>query len=161
MQSRCNVDACAAIIVASHNRKSKRRCVWTHEWLRQRNTLGSYTTLQNELRFSDKLYHKYLSMPVPVFDMLLSRVTPLIEKQHTRLRESISAGARLEATLLFLLSGMNYSKLQMETRIHETSLSKIIPEVCDAIYSCFKGEYLKTPTSEVEWLEVARGFQDR
>ena len=49
----------------------------------------------------------------------------------------------------------------METRIHETSLCKIIPEVCDAIYSCFKGEYLKTPTSEVEWLEVARGFQER
>ena len=28
-------------------------------------------------------------------------------------------------------------------------------------YSCFKGEYLKTPKLELEWLEVARGFQDR
>ena len=84
---------------------------WTHEWLRQRNTLGSYATLQNELRFSEKSYHKYLSMPVPVFDMLLSRVTPHIEKQYTRLRECISAGAWLEATLLFLLPGMNYTKL--------------------------------------------------
>ena len=119
MEEESVVDACAAIIVAyedDHRATRKQRSTWTNDWLLKRNELGSYATLQRELRFSEKLYHKYLCMPVPVFDLLLSRVQPYIERQDTVFRKCIPPGARLEATLLFLLSGMNYTKLQMETR---------------------------------------------
>ena len=40
-----------------------------------------------------------------------------------------------------------YSRLQYMTRIHECTLGKIIPEVCEAIYECLGKEYLKTPST--------------
>jgi len=59
------------------------------------------------------------------------------------MRQSISAGQRLEATLIFLARGCSYSHLQFLTRISQQSLSAIIPETCDAIYLCLNDEYMK------------------
>jgi hypothetical protein len=75
--------------------------------------------------------------------MLLKKIGPLIEKQNTNMRDSIHPGARLEATLRWLVSGGSYTALQYSTRISKQSLSKIIPETCDAIYVSLKEEYLK------------------
>ncbi|KAK9701028.1 hypothetical protein QE152_g30850 [Popillia japonica] len=63
------------------------------------------------------------------------------------MRESISARHRLDVTLRFLATGETYRSLMYSTRIHETTISKIIPETCSAIYKRLKGEYLKTPTT--------------
>ena len=67
--------------------------------------------------------NSYLKLPVPVFDFILKRITPIVEKQETHLRQTISPGARLEATLLFLITGDYYSRLQHLTRIHESTSS--------------------------------------
>ena len=95
--------------------------------------------------------NSYLKLPVPVFDFILKRITPIVEKQETHLRQTISPGARLEATLLFLITGDYYSRLQHLTRIHETTLGRFIPEICEAIYTELGNEYLKTPTTAGEW----------
>ena len=39
------------------------------------------------------------------FEFLLEKVTPLIEKENTIMRESISAAERLSVTLRFLATG--------------------------------------------------------
>ena len=59
------------------------------------------------------------------------------------MRDSISAEARLEATLLFLSTGVSYSALQYPTRISKQSLSEIVPDTCQAIYDVLKDEYLQ------------------
>ena len=86
-------------------------------------------------------------LKLPVFDFILKRITPIVEKQETHLRQTISPGARLEATLLFLITGDYYSRLQHLTRIHESTLGRFIPEICEAIYTELGNEYLKTPTT--------------
>lgn len=43
----------------------------------------------------------------------------------------------------WLASGGSYTSLQYSTRISKQSLSRIIPETCDAIYQVLKDEYLK------------------
>ncbi|MPC63083.1 hypothetical protein E2C01_057176 [Portunus trituberculatus] len=57
--------------------------------------------------------------------------------------ESVSAGARLEATFLFLAAGCSFTRLQYHTRISRTSLSIIILETCQAIYDAQKDDYMK------------------
>ena len=50
------------------------------------------------------------------------------------MRDSIPAGAQLEATLRYLVGSEAYSSLQYLTRISKQSLSAIIPETCEGIY---------------------------
>ena len=82
-------------------------------------------------------------MPVAAFNLILERVAPIIEREETVMREPISPGARLEATLRFLATGKSYADLQYSTRISKQRLSVIIHETCEMIYSVLKDLYLK------------------
>ena len=85
-----------------------------------------------------------------IYEYILSKISHIIREEETNIRNPISPGARLEPTLLFLLTGMSYSRLAYATRIHETTLGKNIPEVCDAIYMyAMRDEFVKTPTTEM------------
>lgn len=80
------------------NKRSK----WTKQWL-QRTELGSYNQIFKELSKEEKKdFSNYVRMPLEIFHMLLMKVTPLIKKEDTHLRESIPPGARLEATLRYV-----------------------------------------------------------
>ncbi|KAI0242651.1 hypothetical protein LSAT2_012155, partial [Lamellibrachia satsuma] len=87
----------------------------------------------------------FLRMQQPQFDELLAKVTPIIEKRDTRMRESISPAERLAITLRFLASGMcdSYQSLEYLYRISTSAISHIIPETCEAIYQVMKEDYLK------------------
>ncbi|XP_064119009.1 uncharacterized protein LOC135224014 [Macrobrachium nipponense] len=100
-------------------------------------------------------------MDPDTFYKLLAKVQYRIEKQDTNMRDSISALARLEATLLFLSTGASYSSLQYSTRISKQSLSQIVPDTCQAIYDELKDEYLQTPSTPEKWKSVADGFNTR
>nr|CAI5870051.1 unnamed protein product [Callosobruchus analis] len=47
------------------------------------------------------------------------------------------------------------------TRIHESTISKFVPEVCTAIYKHLKGKYLRTPRTAEEWLKVAEDYEEK
>ena len=97
---------------------------------------GSHTHIFKELSVENKLdFQNYIRLPVELFDSLLKKITPLIQKEDTVMRASISPGARLEATLLFLSSGCSYTYLQYSTRISKSVQSTIIIETCEAIYT--------------------------
>ena len=64
---------------------------------------------------------------------LIEKVAPLITKQDTRLRKSISAQERLAVTLRFLASGESFEDLKFLARISPHSISKIVMEVCAAL----------------------------
>ena len=59
------------------------------------------------------------------------------------MRHAIPANIKLAATIRFLDTGACYADLQHLFRIPNSTLSKITPEVCDAIYEKLKGVYLK------------------
>ena len=79
----------------------------------KRKERGSYSTLFYELSVEDRNdFITYCRIPPEIFCMLLSKVAPLIEKEDTMMRESIPAGARIEATLRWLANGGNYTSFQ-------------------------------------------------
>jgi hypothetical protein len=67
---------------------------------------------------------------------LLDMITPMIKKQDTMMRQSITPHERLTATPRFLASGCTYEELKYPTAISPQSLGHIIPETCKAIIAC-------------------------
>uniref|UniRef100_A0A5G3JZG2 DDE Tnp4 domain-containing protein n=1 Tax=Xenopus tropicalis TaxID=8364 RepID=A0A5G3JZG2_XENTR len=94
------------------------------------------------------------------FRSLLQKVGPLIQKDDTIMRKSISAEQRLIATLRFLATGRSFEDLKFSTGISAQALGHIIPETCNAIVETLKGEYLKFPETSEEWQVIAQQFND-
>jgi hypothetical protein len=74
---------------------------------------------------------------------LLTLIEPMIAKQDTVMRESISARDRLSVTLRYLATGETFKSMMYQTRISNSTIRLIVPEVCAAIYSALKDKYLK------------------
>ncbi|XP_045132861.1 uncharacterized protein LOC123517072 [Portunus trituberculatus] len=124
--------------------KKRRKREWCKLWLSRRPVRGSYNQIFSELQSENSSdFENYTRMPVIAFHALLTKIKPDIEKEDTHVRESISPGARFEATRRFLAAGGSYASLQHSTRISKQSLGSIIPETCEAIYNVLKEDYLK------------------
>ncbi len=74
------------------------------------------------------------------------------------MRDAISAHARLCVTLRFLASGASYKELMYEFRISVSSIAKIVPSVCQAIYDVLKLDYISVPTKTEQWKQLAEEF---
>ena len=92
------------------------------------------------------------------YDHLLELLKPLISKKNTKCREPISAEIRLAVTLRYLASGESQHSLSWSYRIGRSTVSKIIRETSKAIWDILSPVYLKSPSSEVEWKQVADDF---
>ncbi|XP_076679553.1 uncharacterized protein LOC143374889 [Andrena cerasifolii] len=103
-------------------------------------------------------------MDSQAFDDLLILVENRITKQDTVMRWSITAEQRLIATLRCLATGRSYEDLKCSTGISAPSLSKIIPETCQALYQVQWTEFLKVkviPEYQGRVEKIAEGFCNR
>ena len=122
--------------------------MWVKPWLKRREERGIYDTLVREFRLEEELeYKKFLGMDPNTFDELFQLIEANIAKQNTVMRDAIPAKVKLAVTIRFLSTGASYADLQYSFRIHKSTLSKIIPEVCKAIYENLKDKYLKVSFS--------------
>lgn len=101
----------------------------------------------------------YLRMSPERLEHLLSLVGPLIKKQDTQMRKSISAQDRLVLTLRFLASGESQQSLSFSF-MGKCTVSNIISETCSAIYNSLKDEYIRTPKSKNDWLKISAEFEN-
>lgn len=128
-------------------KKRKQRRIWVKRWLEKRQSDGMYMKLLSELRYGydkdDYLYRNFLRMSHANFSELLAMVEPLIEKQNTHFRMAISAGERLAITLHYLATGNSFRSMQYLFRVPQCTISTIIPEVLDAIWTVLKDEYIR------------------
>lgn len=111
-------------------------------WIEKRATY-SHINLIKELVNEPDDFRNYLHMDETTYRHLLNLVTPVIQRNDTVMKLSITPHERLTATLRFLATGRNYEDLKFSTCISKSALSNIIPETCDAIYKVLKQEYLK------------------
>ena len=59
------------------------------------------------------------------------------------MRDALSPSIKLAATIRLLATGASYTDLQHLFRIHKSTLARIIPEVCSAIYENLKDQYMQ------------------
>lgn len=138
----------AAYLLESSDEKDEsvqnRRRVWTKDWMARRNQEGFCAKLLIELRAEEpELYRNFLRMNSEQFDHLLALVRPSIQKENTNMRESISPAERLVLTLRYLATGENFRSLQFLFRIPVSTISSIIPETLNAIYTVLVEKYIQ------------------
>lgn len=164
------VCAAAAFVVELEDEAEKekniklpvRRTKWVRDWVSRRDDRGCYLNLVKELEFEDgDSFKNFMRMSSEDFYYLLSLVSPLIQKEDTCMRKAIPAGEKLALTLRYLATGETFSSLQYIFRIPKNTISTFFLEVCEAIYEVLKGQHLKVPSTEREWLDVARSFNDQ
>lgn len=141
------------------------RSCWTRPWLTEerRQQYGQYTSLlDTQLRLEDPAAFRNFTRFTPeVFDDILERVAPVIQKQQTNYRHPLSAGLKLAITLRHLATGDNYRSLAYGFRCGISTISELIPEVCRAIVQAYKDEVFNPPTSPEAWRNLAQQFQQR
>ncbi len=71
---------------------------------------------------------------------LLEKVSPMISKENTQLREAFPAKVRLAITLRFLASGDNFESLHFLFKISPSLISRIVPEVCATLNEVLRDE---------------------
>jgi hypothetical protein len=71
------------------------------------------------------------------------------------MREPITPGERLSITLRYLATGETFKSLGFQFRVHWTTVSKLIPEVLEAIFAKLEGEYFNIPSTNEEWSQIA------
>ena len=138
----------AVIAISLKKRKKtksrKKRSTWVKPWLLKRHELGAFSNLLSEFRKEDLFeYGKFLRITPDIFDELLYLIEGSIKKQNTVMRDALSPNIKLAATIRYLATGASYCDLQHLFRIHRSTLSLVIPEVCEAIYENLKDEYLQ------------------
>jgi len=139
-------------------KKQKRKC-WVRPIFRleRRRLQGASNNLVLEMQLNDPdKYFNYFRMSPETFQRLLALVGPCITKQEC-IREPISPRTRLEVTLRYLASGDSMTSISYAFRIGHNTVSKIIAETCEAIWTRLKKEVF-LQLSETNWQTISEDF---
>ena len=107
------------------------------------------------------LYKNFLRIDEDMFDEIVERVRPLIQKQTTWWREPLDVGLRVAITLRYLATGDTYKSIGYAFRVAPNTICDVVPETCRAIITAYADEVLRLPKTPLEWEDVAKGFEDR
>lgn len=83
-------------------------------------------------------FHNFCRMSSEDFEYILNRISPFITKKNTKWRQSIPVKERLAVTLRFLATGDSFQSLHYLFKISPQVISRIVPEVCEAIIQDLK-----------------------
>ena len=91
---------------------------------------------------------------------VIALMEPLVTKEDTNYRKSISPAEHLALTIRFLATGESQISLSFSFWIGKSTVSKIIAENCDALHSVFFPPYVKPPLSNNVWTVISQDFED-
>lgn len=89
----------------NEKRKNKGKRLWVKPWM-ARKERSIYNNLVQEMRLEDgRGFYDYHRLSKEHFQELLNMISPVIQKENTRLREAIPPEQRLSVTLRYLATG--------------------------------------------------------
>ena len=128
----------------------------------QRLRFGYYNNLMAKLRADDQEeFFRMMRMTPAVFDELVTRLTPRLLKQDTRMRKALEPGLKVAITIRHLASGNKYSSVAYAFRISKKSVTKVVPEVCRAIRAELVDEVMHLPQDPDAWRAIAQEYYRR
>ncbi|KAG0714513.1 Protein ANTAGONIST OF LIKE HETEROCHROMATIN PROTEIN 1 [Chionoecetes opilio] len=145
--------------IAERARNMKARKIWSRNWLKRRTEGSQYKNLVQELALEDENgYRNWMRLDRRQFHEVLELIRPTISRQDTNMRAAVSAEERLAITLRHLATGESQQSLSYQFRVSQPLISMIIPSVCTAIYEALQPDYMRVPTTQDEWRNVAAEF---
>ena len=147
------------ILLALYQRQKRRKNTkrfWVRRIFAERQEKGEYNNLVRETRLHDhEFFFKLFRMTPSQLEKLTEWVAPLIVKDSSH-REAISPEERLCVTLRHLASGDSHVSLAASYRISQTTIGRLIPETCDALWDVLTREgFMNVPKTADEWKVVA------
>ena len=95
--------AIALVFALDSDKPPGKRRKWSKDWFLKRETYGHVNLLQ-ELRVNEpEDFRNFLRMDAPSFDELLGLVEPLIRKEDTVMRPSISPSFGFLSTIVIII----------------------------------------------------------
>ena len=104
-------------------------------------------------------FKRYIRIAPEDFMGIQEVITPCIRKRETTFRMALEPGLKLAATLRHLAVGKSMREQHFTYRLGLTSLSRFIPEVCQAIVDTYADQYMPVPSSEAQWRTIAEDFR--
>ncbi len=135
---------------------------WTRPWILRRGKFGHYEQLMVELANEDvQSYKNFVRMEPRMFREILDRVGPRVQKLNTNFRDALPAGLKLAITLRHMASGDSYKTLMYSFRVAHNTISKFVPEVCQAIIDEYGDEVMAVPRTPADWKRISDKFSSR
>jgi len=98
--------AASYVALATNNRRKVKRKCWVKNWARRRDQQGAYMQLLNELQLEDaQQFRNFTKMSAVEVQSLVNMLGPVIGKQDTAMRNTVSVEERVIVTLRFLATG--------------------------------------------------------
>lgn len=117
---------------------------------------GKFFSLVLPMRvLDDERHFQYFRMSAATFHDLLRRVAPMINHAASH-RAPLSDAERLAVTLRYLAAGISQQALAASYKLGTATVSKIIREVCQALWTALREE-VKFPQGD-QWEAIREGF---
>ena len=137
----------------------------TRDWVKRRKQSGYFNNIVKELKVEDRLgFREMFRIDAGDFEFMLGKISHLIsprEMSNFGDHLPIIPDERLALTLRYIATGESFQSLSFQFRISANAVSYIIKGCCNALVDEFVPVFVKTPSSEQEWLEISKKFGTR
>ncbi|XP_062333007.1 putative nuclease HARBI1 isoform X1 [Osmerus eperlanus] len=136
------------------HRRERRWCV--RPLNRSRESQGEYQLVKQMREIDPEMHFRYFRMSASRFDDLVHRIRPYIQRASTH-SSPVTVAERLAVTLRILASGGSQQSVAASYRLGSATVSSIVSEVCQAIHTALKDEFIPYP-SRAGFQEISRDF---
>ena len=135
---------------------------WVRKIYMDRHQKGEFNLLvQQAKHFDAEFFFQMFRMSATQFEELLQFVIPYTEKESLR-RESIRPEERLAVTIRYLATGDAFKTIGASYRISTASVSRIVKETCNALWTVLKSKSLiNAPATSNEWKTISEQFEKK
>ncbi|XP_029170002.1 putative nuclease HARBI1 [Nylanderia fulva] len=158
-RKRLAISAVIFYLIEKRKRPYTRKEFWINPLFQMRREHGFYNAILPTVSQQISTFRNYFRMNSIQLEELLYKVAPLITKQVLT-REPISASERLCMTLRFLASGDSMTSMSYQYLLGLTTVSNIISETCDALWSVLSKHVLPYPLTKEKWLNISKEFEE-
>lgn len=138
-----NLNEIAALEKRKKNKRRHRK-MWVRKYYERGKANVNYIEIISTMNIEGpEFYRQFTRITEAGFKFILDKIRHRIQKKDTYFRSAITAEERLSVTLKYLAAGDIYFTLCSLFRMSRSSISKMIPEVCEAICEELKTDFLK------------------
>ena len=148
--------------LAAERRQRRPRSCWVKPWKTQerKEDQSPYFQLMRELEHHDvPAFIRYLRFQPEMFHEMEHRLHNPCSRVFTFMRRPLEVGERIAITLRYLATGETFRSLAFSFRLGNATVSRLIPQVCEAIITEFGPEVMPSDRSEADWVETANEFE--
>ena len=140
--------------------KRKIKQCWVRSWILERKAKGSFHQLFPELAAQDTLaFESYMRMDFEHFSKIVDLLSERLHRKDTVMRECVKPAEMCCLAIRYLATGESFHSLEFQFRMSRVTISKIVIEVCQALYEVMGPIYLSTPKTQEEWLKLSEKFE--